>query len=721
MASKGSEYVSFVRKGLDLANAYKKKAFSVDVAESIGSNKTVNKKISEMTGEQYVDFTLKRLRMMSQYDVDMKTADGLGDGFHRFNISDRNTRLTTEHGQSRRENMTILEEAREQILKSYKQKELDYKQGRINKDDFNKEVKELVNTHQFYDPFYTQYKIIDGEKRFFSSFNYFVQEGIDPTVGEYQEAFFKNQYDLLHKELDELVSSHTDLLRDIGGIEGNGKLHWAYEYDEALSAEKNYRKLRGQMIQNFHEEEKDLRKAMQDRLVNEGIYSRDFFKKTEDGKYRLSKIETLAKVIDEIPTMRKNAAEETDLLRWSMYGAYPQKKIDAIINRIESKPVASRFGTIKHEAERLEEVPEMDELKARLDKLFEKDPHIISDKTYDRWMQKDRQTLNKSITFLEQNADSLLDREKTLKAILSTNPKKRFAGMEKLGLQSRLRLLESKDSGALDKEIAENRKKIANVYGNDFEFDKLHVKKGLIEYKADTAAKYYGTAKQAEEVGNTLSKKDGDFSKAFSNASGSEKEKIRKAAAANGQEIKDDIVLIDGSRYYYRVDENGNRIDKLSPEAEEAIQRKEERARKKERRKNEKEQQAQGAEQGVRHHEIYTPKASSAIKDKMNPANSVQGTYLTQEQIIDSLMENADNVNSEFQSEIANPAKTTLKNSLRLQEISMEGFKMQNAGTLMGTFGALTLFEASMYANNSDAELHRRRVEEERRRKKYGY
>jgi hypothetical protein len=26
-----------------------------------------------------------------------------------------------------------------------------------------------------------------------------------------------------------------------------------------------------------------------------------------------------------------------------------------------------------------------------------------------------------------------------------------------------------------------------------------------------------------------------------------------------------------------------------------------------------------------------------------------------------------------------------------------------------------------MYANNSDAELHRRRVEEERRRKKYGY
>lgn len=707
---KASYLSNFIKNGLFIAEDYRDRAFTVEVAESLGSKKTINKKISEMTSEQYVDYTLKRLEMMSSYNVNIKTANGFGDGTHRFNISSINSRLATEHGQSRRENMTILEEAREQILKSYKQKELDYKRGRINKDDFNKEVKELVNTHQFYDPFYTQYKMIDGEERFFSSFNYFVQEGIDPTVGEYQDAFFKNQFDSLSGRLEALKFDY----RDIG-------FTFDTSFNNELSAEKNYRELRGRTLDYFYGLRDDFRKSSQDFLVNSGIYSRDFFKKTKDGKYRLSDIETLGKVIDEIPTMIQNAIDQTTGLKTAMQGTYPQKKIDAIINRIESKPIASRFGTIKHELDRLKEIPKIGELQTRLDKLFEKDPHIISDKTLARWRQKDRQTLSKSITFLEQNVDDLLTREKELRTILSADPKKRFKGMENLGLQSRIRLLESKENGALDKEIAENKEKIVNIYGDDFEFNKLHARENGIEYKADTAARYHRTAKQGEEIKDALlEKRDGEFNRYFSGASHNNQEKIRKIAEANGQKIESET-LIDGSKYYYRVDENGNRIDKLSPEAEESIQRREERARKKERRKTEKEQQAQGAEQGVRHHEIYTPKASSPVKDKMNPTNSVQGTYLTQEQIIDSLMENADNVNNEFQSEIANPAKTTLKNSLRLQEISMEGFKMQNVGTLMGTFGALTLFEASMYANNSDAELHRRRVEEERRRKKYGY
>lgn len=707
---KASHLSNFIKSGLTIAEDYRDKAFAVEVAESLGSKKIINKKISEMTGEQYVDYTLKRLEMMSDYNVNMKTANGLGDETHIFNISNINSRLATEHGQSRRENMTILEEAREQILKSYRQKEIDYKRGKINKEDFNKEVKELVNSHQFYDPFYTQYKMINGEERFYSSFNYFVHEGIDPTVGEYQDAFFKNQFDLLSERLEKLKSDY----KDIG-------FTFDTSFNNELSAEKNYRKLRGKTLDYFYGLRDDFRKSSQDYLVNSGIYSKDFFKRTEDGKFRLSNIETLGKVIDEIPTMTQNAIDQTAGLKEAMEGAYPQKKISAIINRIESKPIASRFGTIKHELDRLKEIPEISELQTRLDKLFEKDPHIISDKTLARWRQKDRQTLNKSITFLEENADDLLRREKELRTILSADPKKRFKGMESLGLQSRIKLLESKENGALDREIAKNKEKIANIYGDDFKFDRLHVKENGIEYKADTAARYHGAVKQSEEIKDALlRKRDGEFNRYFSGASHNDQEKIRKIAEANGQKIESET-LIDGSRYYYRVDENGNRIDKLSPEAEEAIQRKEERIRKKERRKSEKEQQAQGAEQGVRHHEIYTPKASSPIKDKMNPANSTQGAYLTQEQIIDSLMENADNVNSEFQSDIANPAKTTLKDTLRLQEISMEGFKMQHAGTLMGTLGALTLFEASMYANNSDAELHRRRVEEERRRKKYGY
>lgn len=203
-----------------------------------------------------------------------------------------------------------------------------------------------------------------------------------------------------------------------------------------------------------------------------------------------------------------------------------------------------------------------------------------------------------------------------------------------------------------------------------------------------------------------LSKTDKDFNTAFAEAPN--KKELATMAKQQGQNIES-VTLIDGSEYYYREG-----IDKLPPEAEEARQRKLEQIRQRAKRNEVKKQQTTAT------HEIFTPMSNKPVKNKMNPANA-KGGVIDVAAVIDEEMKKAHNVNSSVQSITANPAKTTLDDTVRLSEIAINGSKMMKAGTLLGTVGALTLFEASMYANDSDAELHRRRVEEERRRKKYGY
>lgn len=238
------------------------------------------------------------------------------------------------------------------------------------------------------------------------------------------------------------------------------------------------------------------------------------------------------------------------------------------------------------------------------------------------------------------------------------------------------------------------------------------------EYKRmsidDKISKLRGELSEVEEINNRLSelKTSTEFNQYYSGLTDTEKSKVAQISAQQGKKIES---IKDGDiTYYYREG------DRIPPEIEAARQRRLN-AKRQVAKKHEIKQQQEHATRHIDEHEIWVPKAGKSVTNKMNPTNADKPRTLTDEEIIDSLMGNADNVNNGVQSEIANPARTTLKDTLRLSETALNGFNMENAGTLIGGFGALALFEATMYANNSDAELHRRRVEEERRRKKYGY
>ena len=247
----------------------------------------------------------------------------------------------------------------------------------------------------------------------------------------------------------------------------------------------------------------------------------------------------------------------------------------------------------------------------------------------------------------------------------------------------------------------------AEDFGDDVAYSARYNKtiKSLNKFAEEDLKKDY----YKEQLNSYSGKEFNDY---YSGLTDEKKAELAKIASEEGRKIES--VKSGEITYYYREG------DKLPPEIEEARQRSIEKKRQSAKKQQVREQQSQ-ATKSLDNHEIYIPKNNKPVSGKMNPTNSNQPRYLTDEEIIDSLMNRADNVNSGAQSELANPVNTTLRNSVRLSELSMNGFTMEKAGTLMGTLGALTLFEASMYADNADAELHKRRVEEERRRKKYGY
>ena len=541
------------------------------------------------------------------------------------------------------------------------------------------------------------------------------------TIRERQEEFFQKRY--------------NDLINDINGYDLTNSGFNIPTFNDSLSYRKKYNQTL-YALQDFTKEslqEPYLRQS----LIEQKAYSEAYFNNSQyTGKKIGEKISFLSKKLHNIDKTREMTQQRADDLFFHAkdYNIYSQKryndKLDAFNNleTLEEKRIF--LNKLEKEQNQLTQA----NINLRIidfNNRYGLDSSrydYLGDRTEFRSLNKYAQNsiLNDIESHLKRdgNLDSLYQDYDNIANQLSDKPE-RYDGLKRFNILRRNRIIQDKYDN-IEQSISDKKALLSSdqYYGIDpdtgdprlnlkrYEYDK----EGNRYKPGDVDARLHGAIKRKDEIVTELAddkyKDPAEFNKYYSSLDSTKKKEV--AAMLSKQDRPVRSVRMGDITYYYREG------DKLPPEIEAAKQKQLEEQRVAANKAKVKEQQ-KAATEDIENHQIWVPKTNRPVKNKSNPSNAVNPQYLSENDIIDSLMENADNVNSGFQSEVANPAKTTLKDTLRLSETALNGFKMENAGTMIGGLGALTLFEASMYANNSDAELHRRRVEEERRRKKYGY